>query len=881
MQKIASLFLVSTFSCAQSALMRALRVYRPRKTSLFLTGVLCCAATCFGQELIDYGYAPEYWYSAIGFPGDYHKPLVNEAGSLLYDFGPGPYVRPNTVISFDLTDDELALDKQHYTDARIPVVLTDLRGAQNRVSLKTFSFVQETFTEITPMDDTVWRSNGLTGSQAWASPPDSVDPAFRNVAWGTNRPIEYHLRVEKGQRKIVVLGFCESYRKKPGLRTLELHVEGAEEQTIDPLEAGPANTAQVYRFAAKDTNDDGILDVEILSPKGDPNTLVNVIWVFPADFELDDDALIRGALSNKAEVYLDAGREPQVLGRSPRFDVLHGEVSGGGTPRLRISTKRRLVHEPGADVVFADGIAFMKLSPAPAGVEQTAQGLDLIFAKGTARVLAVVQDGFVTDPTIFPELNEIDLSRKAEQYWLQDAGIPYGRIIVPDARLQDMLRSSIRTFYQSSETVDGFLQFQPGAALYRGLWMHDGVYFAELALQLGDVERARGVLEGYLRYQHASGQVEVMRPNNIHRETPLLIWALCRYAALTGDDAWLQARWRHVERGIEWLARLRKQTLHPGAPNHGLTPAGFADGGVGGVQPEYASVNWILISLPAAIETARRYGKHEQARSWQQLYELFLSSFRTAVRRDQQQDEHGNWFLPVRVGATDLKDVPQRGQWMLPEALMHGRHIPPNDSLVDGTLAMLESNTEQGLVTSVGWLTDGIWVYYGGFLAEAYLKRGEGEKAAAILYAMANHASPVATWPEEQMPTGKGRRTVGDFPHAWASSTMARLAIRLLAMEDGNDLVLFRGLPQAWLQPGASTELKDVATRFGRVRLKLQVSEDGEEARIALSPLSPTGDGKIVMDMRAFDAVGFTMKDREATPRWDAPFELVLRKGDE
>lgn len=868
-------------SCVQSALMRLLKVYLPCKTILILTGMLCCAATSYGQESIDYRYAPEYWYSAIGFPGDYHKTLVNEAGSLLYDFGPGPYVRANTVISFGLTDDEVTLDKQYYTDARIPVVLTDLSGAQNRVLLKTFSLVPETFSQSPSTDHAVWRTNGLTGSQAWASPPDSVDPAFRNVAWGTNRPIEYHLRVEKGKGKTVVLGFCESYRKTPGLRTLELHVEGAAAQTIDPLAAGPANTPQIYQFAAKDTNSDGVLDIEILSPKGDPNTLLNVIWVFPADHDLDESALIRGTLSSQAEIYLDAGREPQVLGRSPRFDVLHGEVSGGGTPRLSISTKRRLVHEPGADVVFADGIAFIKLSPAPARVEQTEQGLDLIFAQGTARVLAVVQDGFETDPAIFPELSEIDVSRKTEQYWLEDAGIPYDRIIVPDARLQDILTSSIRTFYQSSETVDGFLQFQPGVALYRGLWMHDGVYFAELALQLGDVENARQILEGYLRHQHESGQVEVMRPNNIHRETPLLIWALCRYAALTGDDAWLQARWDHIERGIEWLDHLRKQTLHPGAPNYGLTPAGFADGGVGGVQPEYATVNWILISLLEAIETANRYGKHEQAESWQQLYELFLSSFRTAMERDKQQDKHGNWFLPVLVGATDLKDVPQRGQWMLPEALMHGRHILPNDPLVDGTLAMLESNSVQGLITSVGWLTDGIWVYYGGFLAEAYLKRGEGEKAAAILYAMANHASPVATWPEEQMPIGKGRRTVGDFPHAWASSTMARLAIRLLAMEDGNDLVLFRGLPPAWLHSGACTELKDVATRFGRVRLKLQVSQDGEEVSITLSPLSAAGDGKIVMDMRAFKAIGFTGLNSEATPKWGAPFEIVLRMEDE
>ncbi len=55
---------------------------------------------------------------------------------------------------------------------------------------------------------------------------------------------------------------------------------------------------------------------------------------------------------------------------------------------------------------------------------------------------------------------------------------------------------------------------------------------------------------------------------------------------------------------------------------------------------------------------------------------------------------------------------------------------------------------------------------------------------------------------------------------------MLRLVIRLLALEDGNNIVLLRGLPREWLQPGARNELQGVVTRFGRIYLKLQVSED-------------------------------------------------------
>lgn len=840
--------------------------------------LLLFASECGAQsDFIDFRFSPEYWHSAIGFPGDNHKTLVNEKGALLYDFGPGPYVRPGTVISVGLTDEDLILEKQFYPDPRVPVIQTELANGKHRLTIKSYSIVPERFDGNPAYTGDLWRTNGLTGSLGWASPPDSADPAFRNVAWGTNRPIEYHLRVTKGQRKKIVLGFCESYRTKPGLRRLRLVVEGADARTIDPLQNRQVNEPQVYQFIGHDTNSDGVLDIEILSPVGDPNTIVNVIWIFPADFEVDEAALIRGELSAQAEQYIDGGREPQVLKRPPRFDVLDVEIPAGGSPRLEVLSKRNLKFNAGENVVYAGNIALIKMWPKPEKAEWHEHGLGLIFPRGTARAIILVQDGFDSNPDIFPQPEEARSTERLARYWLEDVEIPYDRIVVPDQRLQEMLAVSVRTLYQMTEYVDGHLQFQPGAALYRGLWIHDGVYFAELALQLGDYATAREAIETYLRHQHETGQVEVMRPINIHRETPLLIWMLCRYAELTGDDKWLNERWSRVEKGIDWIRYLREQSLQPGAPNYGLTPEGFADGGVGGVQPEYASVNWILIALPKAIETARRFGRKDQADSWENLYREFLSSFRAAALRDVRNDKNGNPYLPVRVGAKGSDDdIPQQGQWMLPEALIHGRHIDPKDPIVSGTIKMLESHERQGLVTSVGWLKDGIWVYYGGFLAEAYLKLGEGEKAGRILYAMANHASPMSSWPEEQMPVGEGRRTVGDNPHGWTSASMLRLSIRLLAMEDGDDLVLFRGLPTQWLEPGKITELKNIATRFGPVNLSLRISKDGMKAEVSLNSMKAVGNGEIILDTSAFRAVGFRLPEDMSLPNWSEPFEAVF-----
>lgn len=840
---------------------------------------------------VDFRYAPEYWYSAIGFPEDHHKTLVDDAGALLYDFGPGPYVTPKTRIWFDI-DGELArpaqeefgadvtVRTQSYQDARVPVVETVYRsGSQPVATIRTYA-IPPTATRMTApklperQATIVTRTIGLTGTRAWASPPPGYDPAFRNVAWGTNRPIHYSVQVEPGTSRKIALGFCESYRDKPGLRNLLILVEGASPLPFDPIDGGAQNLPQTVQLIGTDDNRDGIIDVEIQATEGDPNTILNVLWVFPADFEVDTDDLLAGRLSEIAEAYVDAGAEEAVRQRETRYDVMTLSSAESKTRTLRIETNRSLEIIDG--IVFADGYPFIKSDPKPETSSRTATGLTLTYGP-SSRITITVRDGFEASTSAFPDEAAYELQH-VRDYWLRDAGVPYSAISVPDRVMQEVIDASIRTVYQSTEIVDGTLIAQPGAALYRGAWMHDGVYFMDLLAQLGDTPRARRVINGLIEFQHETGQAEIMRPNLIHRETALLIWGIVRFAELTGDDAWLLENWHHVSAGVDWIRHLREQTLVDGASNYGLTPSGFADGGIHGVQPEYASVSWILNALPSAIRTAQRLGKNDQAQEWRLLYNEFLQSFRTAAKRDMRTDDHGNSYLPIRVGDAGSADLPTRAQWTLPEALAFGEHILPTDQLAVGTIKMLEANQSQGLILNTGWLNNGIWVYFGGLLSEAYLRTDDGKKAADLLYAMANHASPLSTWPEEQMPVGAGRRTAGDYPHSWASSTMPRLAIRLLAFEDGRDLTLLRGMPEEWLTDGSTTVLRNVATRFGPLNLRVEVSEGGETARVIVGPMRARKDATITVDWKQFEAAGFHPESPAVHPTWGQEFDVTLKK---
>ena len=197
-------------------------------------------------------------------------------------------------------------------------------------------------------------------------------------------------------------------------------------------------------------------------------------------------------------------------------------------------------------------------------------------------------------------------------------------------------------------------------------------------------------------------------------------------------------------------------------------------------------------------------------------------------------DPHGHRYLPTRM---DGKDTPQRGQWAFCHAVYPGQVFPRDDALVTGNLAMLGETLRERMVFGTGWDEDGIWNYFASFYGHALLWQGEGGKAAAQLYAMANHAAPTLVWREEQSLRGDPFRKVGDMPHNWASAEFIRLTTHLLALDRGDELHLLQGLPTAWTRPGMRTALNGVATPFGPLTMELVVHANGTSATLKVEPL--------------------------------------------
>jgi hypothetical protein len=500
--------------------------------------------------------------------------------------------------------------------------------------------------------------------------------------------------------------------------------------------------------------------------------------------------------------------------------------------------------------VFRDGHRFLTMSARWSGLARIPNGFKVTFPADVDELAVYGASGHEAGAV------RLDWAKaqaeRAARFWTSQ-NFPYDRIRVPDRAMQGLLDSCIRNIYQAREVKDGLPVFQVGPTCYRGLWVVDGAFILEAMTFLGRAEDARAGIRHLLTRQKSDGSFEILP--NYWKENGIVLYILTRQALLTQDFDWLKQNWETIKRVVAVIKRLRQESrADPAAPNAGLMPPGFPDGGVGGVVPEYTNVYWNLAGLKAAVEAARLIRAPEAA-DWEAEFEDFWAAFRAAAERDGTTVGGGLRQLSILMKPQAGID-PVRGQWGFCHAVYPGKLFAPDDPLAQGNLKLLDDHQKEGLVLGTGWMADGIWNYFGSFYGHAHLWLGHGEKAAEILYAFANHASPLGAWREEQPPRGEKTEApfVGDMPHNWASAEFIRLTRNCLVLERGDELHFLEGLPRTWLAPGAVTGLREVATDFGPVSLKLEVAPDGTSARLSVTPPENERLRRVVVHLGAWAA---------------------------
>ncbi len=517
-----------------------------------------------------------------------------------------------------------------------------------------------------------------------------------------------------------------------------------------------------------------------------------------------------------------------------------GSESRALQPHLLVDTTLPFGFKPENGQVVVNEHETVTCSLRPTGVIQqdgsrrTIELQPLTVAAGQTALLFILYSGggsIVLKPASVEEA--MTAHAQAVNYW-EHAPLPFGRVEVPDSGVQALVDSSIRNIWQAREIKKGLPAFQVGPTCYRGLWIVDGAFLLESAAMLGAGQEARSGVAYELTYQRPDGSIHVM--DNYSKENGIVLWTCIRHAQLTQDKAWLQSVWPQLERIAVYIRTLRQQTLtNASRLDDGLVPAGFPDGGIGGVMDEYTNPYWNLAGLHSFVQGARWLGKTREAANWQAEYDDFMAAFGSNSHRDLRTNSQGHVYLPIRM---DGQDLPQRGQWAFCHAIYPGQIFPQSDPLAAGTLAMLQDTEQEGMVYGTGWDPTGIWNYFGSFYGHAWLWQGNGRKAAEVLTAYANHAAPTLVWREEQSLRGQKFKKVGDMPHNWASAEFIRFTVHLLELDRGDELHLLEGLPPSWTGPGMVTRLNGIATPFGPLQMMLQVNSKGNSARLTVKPLN-------------------------------------------
>jgi len=837
---------------------RSVRTVFPALRLFLVLGVLGPASLGQAAEplAVDFRYAPPEWQTSLCLPDDPHKTLVDRNGDLLYHYGQGGR-EFGTRLGLDFGT-ITTWKKQELLSPRSAVVRTTWSAPGLTITADAFA---ATDLPSTPSPSPILARLDAGGfNRDWAKPPAGLDPSLRHIAVHMGGNMEFAVHVPAGAKRRLALTLCEGWWKEPGQRIQRLQVEGASARVIDTVADLGANRPGVFWFEGHDADRNGVIEVHVAAADSakDRNTILNGLWVFPPEQLTDSEALLAGNLGAHA---LARMRLNQPSG-PPRNDVVlvrivnHGAEPRSLTPKLAVDTALSFRCEDDALRITIDDHETVVASRRMTGPLEE---------KGTRRLLPL--ETITLDPgqsseffllysaggTILNEPATLAAARqsrdRAMEFWAR-APLPFGRVQVPDRGVQALVDSSIRNIWQAREIKRGLPVFQVGPTCYRGLWIVDGAFLLEAAAMVGAGAEARNGIVYTLSQQKTNGAFEVLSPQ-YYKENGIVLWTSVRHALLTQDKAWLESVWPRLEKAAGYILVLRRKSLENETPlDDGLNPPGEMDGGLSGAatsfqRPEFSNVHWNLLGMKALIQGAQWLGRTADAARWQIEYDDLYATFRRAAARDLQQDPQGHAYVPAFM-ANEGHELPQRAQWTFCHAVYPGQIFAQDDPLVASTMAMLEATEKEGMVYGTGWDATGIWNYFASFYGHAWLWQGQGRKAAEVLYAFANHASPTCVWREEQSLRGENFKKVGDMPHNWASAEFIRLVIHCLALDRGNEMHLFEGFPREWSGPGLVTQLNGVATPFGPLHLTGTASTDGRQYTLEIKPLAPSCQAIVV-----------------------------------
>ncbi len=376
-------------------------------------------------------------------------------------------------------------------------------------------------------------------------------------------------------------------------------------------------------------------------------------------------------------------------------------------------------------------------------------------------------------------------------------------------------------------------------------WLRDSVYIIRCLDLAGCHELARATTDYCARNDFFGGfGAEGDAPGEG-------IWALVEHYRITRDREWLASVYPAIRRKSDWLFRMRRTDrpiqIFVDTPVLAFTHAERASGVIcvaardgliqgamdHGVDYSLGWINqWALGGLRAAAFAASELGYDEDAKAYTTEADVLQQALIAHIAAHPE-------YLDYERTVNSLL-WPTRAWEQAPDAVAAGfRHWWVENRGVDDV-----------------YKPEPYWLYFEFAQAHNALLFGERDWAwRTVQFRLAHQDLPgLYGWREGADGVGTDNAIYGVTlinqlrgchrfdsitPHGWSQAELWLLQRAMLLDEWQNGLLLFAGVPAAWLTPGAQIRIRHAPTWYGRATAAAVVDTTGRQVTVTLTGVAP------------------------------------------
>jgi hypothetical protein len=399
------------------------------------------------------------------------------------------------------------------------------------------------------------------------------------------------------------------------------------------------------------------------------------------------------------------------------------------------------------------------------------------------------------------------------------------RIIIPDSNIVNAYTACLSDLFIMREPIaKGYIGVVPGTEVYRTAPNSCEPAIVSVAFDRAGYHRqAEDGFRVNLDLQEKDGNWTEPGgwANTLWGVAGYKAWQIMQHFVLTKDTSFLTHRFPQLLANSRFQENQRSRTrvlIHQDKPlTYGLMPRGMGDGGLSFDDDLYGVFYmhniWAVYADSLALWAAGVLDKKENVNELRLIYNTGKNDLVTAMNRGKITEPDGTEWISSSPGKTG------GSRWGVINALYPTGILPTGNNLIEGTIKYVERKMSiGGIHVHTGWMKDGMWVALSlDNFAEAYLYRGESEKAAKLLYATVNHGTPFFTWCEERGQEPGSTKTSGDLQHLWTPVALVRYVREALVLEVGDTLHLALGADPLWINSNKNIGVENAPTPFGNI----------------------------------------------------------------